>query len=153
MDIQMPDMDGITATELICAQDPAARIIVLTTFKGDHQAVKALKAGAAGYLLKVAVPQDLIQCIRNVHRGKRQVLAAVAQEIAEHAGDERLTERELTVLRSAAHGNSNRLIARELSIAEDTVKSHMASILAKLHAKDRTHAVAIAVRRNIIIDL
>jgi DNA-binding NarL/FixJ family response regulator len=150
MDIQMPDMDGITATTLIRASDPDARILMLTTYKGDSQAVRALKAGAAGYLLKIAAPQELVNSIRQVHKGKRQVPAEVALEIAEHAGDETLTNREMEVLRNAADGNSNRLIAQNLGISEDTVKSHMASVLAKLHAKDRTHALAIAIKRCII---
>ena len=150
MDIQMPEMDGIEATTHILASDPKARVIVLTTYDGDVQAVRALKAGAAGYLLKMAAPAELTHSIRQVHLGKRRVLAEVALQIAEHAGDEMLTSRELQILRAAADGQSNRRIAQHLGISEDTVKSHMGRLLAKLHARDRTHAVAIAVKRCII---
>ena len=150
MDIQMPGLDGIAATARICEQCPDAKVIVLTTYKGDVQAVKALRAGAVGYLLKIAAPQELVNSIRNVYRGRRQVITEVAMEIAEHAGDEMLSSREIEILQSAARGNANRKIADEYGIAEETVKSHMANLLAKLGATDRTHAVAIAIKRGIL---
>ena len=150
MDIQMPELNGIQATEAIRREFPRAKIIVLTTFKGDVQAVNALRAGADGYLLKSAVRKELIDCIRAVHAGKRRVLAEVAMEIAEHAAEEMLSAREIDVLRCAAQGNSNKRIASILRLSEETVKSHIASVLAKLGARDRTHAVAIALKRRII---
>jgi DNA-binding NarL/FixJ family response regulator len=150
MDVQMPDMDGIDATERICSEFPAARIIVLTTYKGDVRASKALRAGAWGYLLKNAVRKELIDGIRAVHAGKRTILSEVAMELAEHAGDESLSVREIEILRSVASGSANKEIAQQCGISEETVKSHMGKILAKLGAKDRTHAVAIALKRGII---
>jgi DNA-binding NarL/FixJ family response regulator len=150
MDVQMPDMDGIDATERICREFPEARIIVLTTYKGDVRASKALKAGAWGYLLKNAVRKELIEGIRAVHAGKRTILSEVAMELAEHAADESLSVREIEVLRRVARGSANKEIAQQCEISEETVKTHMANILAKLGAKDRTHAVAIALKRGII---
>jgi DNA-binding NarL/FixJ family response regulator len=150
MDIQMPELNGIEATAAIRREFPDARIIVLTTYKGDVQAVNALRAGAYGYLLKSAVRKELIDCIRTVHAGRRRVLAEVAMDIAEHAAEEALSTREIEVLRCAAQGNSNKRIASMMALSEETVKSHVASVLAKLQARDRTHAVAIALKRRIV---
>jgi two-component system, NarL family, response regulator len=150
MDLRMPDMNGIEAITAIRAEFPRARIIVLTTYKGDAQAAAALKAGAAGYLLKNLVRKELIETIRLVHSGKRRVPPEIATEIAEHVADDALTEREVEVLRRVAGGKSNKLIAVELSISEETVKTHMKSILPKLDASDRTHAVMIALKRGIL---
>jgi len=150
MDLRMPDMSGIQAIAAIRAEFPSARIIVLTTYPGDAQAAAALRAGAAGYLLKSLVRKELIETIRAVHAGKRRILPEIAAEIAEHVADDALTERELEVLRRVAAGKSNKLIAAELDISEGTVKTHMKSILPKLDASDRTHAVTIAIKRGIL---
>jgi DNA-binding NarL/FixJ family response regulator len=150
MDLRMPDMSGIEAIGVIRAEFPNARIIVLTTYAGDAQAAAALKAGAAGYLLKNLVRKELIETIRLVHSGKRRVPSEIAAQIAEHVADDTLSEREIEVLRCVAAGKSNKLIAVELAISEGTVKSHMKSILPKLEASDRTHAVMIALRRGIL---
>jgi DNA-binding NarL/FixJ family response regulator len=150
MDLRMPDMSGIEAIVAIRAEFPNARIIVLTTYAGDAQAAAALKAGAAAYLLKSLVRKELIETIRAVHAGKRRVPPEIATEIAEHVADDALTEREIEVLRAVAGGKSNKLIAAELEISEGTVKTHMKSILPKLDAADRTHAVMIALRRGIL---
>jgi DNA-binding NarL/FixJ family response regulator len=150
MDLRMPDMSGIEAITAIRAEFPGARIIVLTTYAGDVHAAAALRAGAAGYLLKSLVRKELIETIRLVHAGKRRVPAEIATEIAEHVADDVLTEREVQVLRGVASGRSNKLIAVELDISEETVKTHMKSILPKLNASDRTHAVMIALKRGIL---
>ncbi len=150
MDLRMPDMNGIDAIAAIRAEAPNARIIVLTTYAGDVQAAAALKAGAAGYLLKSLLRKELLETIRVVHSGKRRVPPEVAAEIAEHVADDALTEREIEVLRGVAAGKSNKLIAAELDISEGTVKTHMRSILPKLDASDRTHAVTIALKRGIL---
>ena len=150
MDLRMPDMSGIQAIAAIRAEFPSARIIVLTTYPGDAQAAAALRAGAAGYLLKSLVRKELIETIRAVHAGKRRILPEIAAEIAEHVADDALTERELEVLRRVAAGKSNKLIAAELDISEGTVKTHMKSILPKLDASDRTHAVTIALKRGFL---
>jgi DNA-binding NarL/FixJ family response regulator len=150
MDLRMPDMTGIEAILAIRAEFPNARIIVLTTYAGDVQAAAALKAGASGYLLKSLVRNELIETIRAVHAGKRRVPAEIATEIAEHVADDALTEREIEVLRRVAAGKSNKLVAVELDISEGTVKTHMKSILPKLGASDRTHAVMIALKRGIL---
>jgi DNA-binding NarL/FixJ family response regulator len=150
MDLRMPDMSGIEAITAIRAEFPDARIIVLTTYAGDAQAAAALKAGAVGYLLKNLVRKELLETIRVVHSGKRRVPPEIATEIAEHVADDELTERELDVLRRVAAGKSNKLIAAELDISEGTVKTHMKSILPKLDASDRTHAVMIALKRGIL---
>ena len=150
MDLRMPDMSGIEAITAIRSEFPDARIIVLTTYAGDAQAAAALKAGAAGYLLKNLVRKELLETIRAVHSGKRRVPPEIATEIAEHVADDELTERELEVLRRVAGGKSNKLIAAELDISEGTVKTHMKSILPKLDASDRTHAVMIALKRGIL---
>jgi DNA-binding NarL/FixJ family response regulator len=150
MDLRMPDMSGIEAITAIRAEFPNARIIVLTTYAGDVQAAGALKAGASGYLLKNLVRKELLETIRAVHAGKRRVPPEIATEIAEHIADDALTEREIDVLRRVAAGKSNKVIAAELDISEGTVKTHMKSILPKLDARDRTHAVTIALKRGIL---
>lgn len=150
MDLRMPDMSGIEAITKIRGEFPDARIVVLTTYGGDAQAAAALKAGAAGYLLKNLVRKELLETIRAVHSGKRRVPPEIATEIAEHVADDALTGRELDVLRRVAAGKSNKLIAAELDISEGTVKTHMKSILPKLDASDRTHAVMIALKRGIL---
>jgi len=150
MDLRMPDMSGIEAITAIRAEFPDARIVVLTTYAGDAQAAAALKAGAAGYLLKNLVRKELLDTIRAVHAGKRRVPPEIATEIAEHVADDELTGREIEVLRGVAAGKSNKLIAVELDISEGTVKTHMKSILPKLDASDRTHAVMIALKRGIL---
>jgi two-component system, NarL family, response regulator len=150
MDLRMPDMSGIEAIAAIRDEFPDARIIVLTTYAGDAQAAAALKAGAVGYLLKNLVRKELIETIRAVHSGKRRIPPEIATEIAEHVADDALTVREIEVLRRVAAGKSNKLIAAELDISEGTVKTHMKSILPKLDASDRTHAVMIALRRGIL---
>ncbi|HET9445802.1 MAG TPA: response regulator transcription factor [Steroidobacteraceae bacterium] len=150
MDLRMPDMNGIDAIAAIRAEAPNARIVVLTTYAGDVQAAAALKAGAAGYLLKNLLRKELLDTIRVVHSGKRRVPPEVAAEIAEHVADDALTVREFEVLRRVAAGKSNKVIAAELDISEGTVKTHMRSILPKLDACDRTHAVMIALKRGIL---
>jgi DNA-binding NarL/FixJ family response regulator len=150
MDLRMPDMSGIKAIAAIRAEFPSARIIVLTTYAGDVQAVEALRAGASGYLLKNMLRKELLQTIRAIHSGRRHVPAEIALEIAQHAVDDALTEREVEVLQRVAAGKSNKLIAAELSISESTIKAHMKSILPKLDAASRTHAVMIALKRGIL---
>lgn len=150
MDLQMPVMNGIDAIAAIRAQDPQARIIVLTTYKGDVQVLRALKAGAAGYLLKSMLRSELMATIRKVHAGQQHIPPEIAAEMAAYFAADALTAREIDVLRLVALGNSNRRVAAELGIAEETVKAHMSGLLAKLGANDRTHAVTIAIRRGII---
>ena len=150
MDLQMPEMSGIDAISAIRGEFPEARIVVLTTWAGDAQVVRALKAGARAYLLKGLLRKELIETIRAVHAGQKRLTPEVAAEIAEHATDEVLTPREIDVLRLVAFGNPNKEIAAQLSISEETVKSYIKNILSKLGANDRTHAVAIAVKRGII---
>ena len=150
MDVQMPDMSGIEAMIGIRSEFPDARIIVLTTYAGDVQAVRALRAGARSYLLKGSVHTDLVETIRAVHAGQKRVPAEIAAELAEHTGEDELTSRELEVLRLIAGGNANKEIAAQLSITEETVKSHVTRILDKLRANDRTHAVTIGLQRGII---
>jgi len=149
MDLQMPDMSGIDAISAIRAGFPAARIIVLTTFAGDVLAQRALKAGALAYVLKGLVRKELLDTIRAVHSGLKRIHAEVAAEIAHHAGTPLLTAREIEVLSLVATGNSNKRIGVKLAINEETVKGHMKSILAKLGATDRTHAVTLALRRGV----
>jgi len=150
MDLQMPEMGGIDAISAIRGEFPEARIIILTTHAGDVQVSRALKAGARGYLLKGSLRNELLETIRAVHAGQKRVSSEVAVEIAEHSTDDALTPREVDVLRLVANGKMNKEIAAELSLTEETVKSHIRNILAKLEAKDRTHAVAIGVKRGII---
>jgi DNA-binding NarL/FixJ family response regulator len=150
MDLQMPGMGGVDAIKAIRDEFADARIIVLTTYTGDVQVLQALKAGAAGYLLKSALRTELLNAIRAVHTGQRHVSASIATEIAQHVGEVALSERELEVLRKVAAGNSNKQVAAQLGISEDTAKAHMKNILSKLNANDRTHAVTIALKRGII---
>ncbi len=149
MDLRMPDMSGLETIATIRAEFPDARIVVLTTYSGDVQAAAALKAGASGYLLKSLVRRELLETIRAVHRGKRRVPAEIASEIAEHVADDALTQREVDILKRVAAGWSNKQVAAQLEISDGTVKSHMKSILEKLGARDRTHAVMIAIKRGI----
>ena len=150
MDLQMPVVNGTEAILAIRKEFPDARIIVLTTYAGDVQAVRAIKAGASGYILKNMVRKELVETIRTVHAGKKRIPPEIAIEMAEHHSDDALTEREIEVLREVAAGNANKLVAAHLRISEETVKAHMKSILSKLGANDRTHAVTIALKRGII---
>ena len=150
MDLQMPDMNGIEAIIAIRGEFPDARIIVLSTYSGDVQVVRALKSGARAYLLKGNVNKELLATIRAVHAGQKRISAEVASDLAEHTGEDDLTERELEVLRLISAGNANKEIAAQLDLAEDTVKRHVTNILSKLRANDRTHAVTIGLKRGII---
>ncbi|MGN6656718.1 MAG: response regulator transcription factor [Rhodanobacter sp.] len=150
MDLQMPGMNGVDAITAIRAEYPGARIIVLTTYAGDVQAVRALKAGALGYLLKNSLRTELIDAIRDVHRGQRRVQRDVADEIALHVVDEALTVREIAILRLVAIGKANKQIGAELGLSEETIKGHLKNIFSKLDVADRTHAVTLAARRGII---
>jgi DNA-binding NarL/FixJ family response regulator len=150
MDIQMPGMSGIDAMTAIRTEFPSARFIVLTTYEGDVQALRALKAGASGYLLKSMLRKELLETIRIVDSGKRRIPPEVAAELADHLADDALSAREMEILRQVASGNSNKLIAAQLRISEATVKGHMKNVLSKLGANDRTHAVTIAIKRGFI---
>ena len=150
MDLQMPTMNGIDAMGAIRGEFPVARIIVLTSYAGDVQVVRALKAGARAYLLKGLLRKELLETIRAVHAGQKRIPPQVAAEVAEHTTDDALTSREIDVLRLIAGGNANKEIAAQLSITEETVKGHVRSILAKLAANDRTHAVTLGLKRGII---
>ena len=150
MDLQMPLMSGTETIRAIRKEFPDARIIVLTTYSGDAQATQALEAGASAYLLKSMLRRELAETIRRVHSGRRVVPPEIAVGLAEHHADSSLTEREIDVLRQIASGNANKIVADKLSISEETVKSHVKSILLKLGANDRTHAVTIAIKRGII---
>jgi DNA-binding NarL/FixJ family response regulator len=150
MDLQMPEMSGTDAIIAIRSEFPDARIIVLTTYVGDVQALRALQAGARGYLLKDAVQEELLDTIRAVHAGRKTLSPTISQGIAEHATDDSLTRAEIDVLRLIAKGKANKQIADQLSIAEETVKSRVKNILAKLGADDRTHAAMIGLKRGII---
>jgi len=150
MDLQMPEMNGLDAIGAIRAEFPDARIVVLTTYAGDVQIVRALKAGARGYLLKGLLRKELLETIRAVHAGHKRLPPEVAGEIAEHATDDALTSREIDILKRIAHGNGNKEIGAQLSLTEETIKSHVKNILAKLGAHDRTHAVTIGLKRGII---
>jgi DNA-binding NarL/FixJ family response regulator len=150
IDLQMPGMNGIDAITAILQKWPGARCIVLTTYAGDVQATRALKAGAKGYLLKSMLRKDLVDTIRIVHSGKNRIPAEIASELANHLTSDALSAREIEVLRMVADGGSNKMIADHLKLSEDTVKGHMRSILSKLNANDRTHAVTIAVKRGFI---
>ncbi|HEX5342162.1 MAG TPA: response regulator transcription factor [Duganella sp.] len=150
MDIAMPGTNGLQALETLRSVHSRARVIMLTTMAGDHQMRRAMELGAAGFLMKHTLRKDLIKAIHAVHAGTRWIPDEVARTLAEYLGQSALSEREIEVLRSAAAGNSNKRIGAHLGIAEDTVKAHLRTILAKLDARDRTHAVAIAVKRGII---
>src|SRR6202163_2321117 len=141
MDLQMPDLNGVEAIEQIQREYGDARIIVLTTYTGDVQVLRALKAGARAYILKGHVHRELLETIRAVHAGKKRIPPEIAEELAQHAGDDNLTPREIDILRLIAAGNSNKQIADQLSIGEATVKGYITNILSKLGANDRTHAV------------
>ena len=148
MDVQMQGMGGIEAIEKIRCLSPEARILVLTTYAGDVQAIRAMRAGAAGYLLKNCVRKELADAIRSVHAGRGAISADTALELAAHALDEPLTEREIAILRLVAEGHSNKQIGWRLNLSTDTIKAHLKSIFAKLDVKDRTHAVTVASRRG-----
>lgn len=150
MDIRMPHVDGIAAILAIRQEFPGARIVVLTTAAGDMLALRAFKAGAVGYLLKNLLRKELTETIRQVHMGHKRIPPEIAQQIAEHAADDGITARELDVLRCVAKGSSNKIIASMLNISEQTVKHHVTSILSKLDASDRTHAVIIALQRGLL---
>jgi DNA-binding NarL/FixJ family response regulator len=150
LDLQMPEMNGIDAIRAIRTAFPSARIVVLTTYAGDARAERALKAGAQAYVLKGMIRKELLDTIRAVHGGFRRISADVATQLALHMENDDLSEREMEVLRLVAGGNSNKRIARHLSISEETAKSHMKSILGKLGANDRTHAVTLGLTRGII---
>jgi DNA-binding NarL/FixJ family response regulator len=150
IDLQMPCMSGLDAIKAIRAEHPQARIVVLTTYDGDVQAVRALKAGAMGYLLKSSLRTEMLDAIRSVHRGRRYLHRGIADEIAMHVVDDPLSEREVAVLRLVSIGRANKQVARELGISEETVKGYLKAIFAKLDVTDRTHAVTVATRRGII---
>jgi len=150
MDIRMPRMNGIAAIAAIREEFPHARIIVLTTAAGDVQALQAFKAGAVGYLLKNLLRTELVETIRFVHSGRKRIPREIADIIAEHAADDLMTAREIEVLRGVANGSSNKIIASDLDISEHTVKNHLKSILSKLDANDRAHAVTIALKRGFL---
>jgi DNA-binding NarL/FixJ family response regulator len=150
MDLRLPDLNGIDVMIAIRGEFPEARIIMLTTFEGDVEIQRALQAGARGYLLKNMPPSELAQVIRQVHAGKKRIPPEIAAQLAEHMSDDNLTAREVEVLQQIAGGNRNRDIGDLLHISEETVKVHIKHIMDKLGAKDRTQAIAIAVRRGII---
>ena len=150
MDLQMPGMNGIEAINEIRREFSNARFIVLTTYQGDIQVLRALKAGATGYLLKNMLRRDLLDAIRAVYGGTRYIPNEIAAELAEHVIDESLSDREVAVLRKVASGTSNKIIAAQLEVTEATVKGHLKSILSKLGANDRTHAVTIAMKRGFL---
>ena len=150
MDLQMPDIQGLDAIVAIRAEFPEARIIVLTTYSGDVQVLRALKAGARAYLLKDSLHRELLETIRSVHAGKKSISAEASVQLAEHATDDALTPGEVRVLRLIAAGNANKEIAAQLSLSEETIKGQVRNILSKLGAKDRTHAATIGLKRGII---
>lgn len=150
MDLGLPDMSGIEAMVSILKENAHARVIILSMSTGDVEIQQALKAGAFAYLSKNMPPQELVEVIRKVHKGKKHIPAEIATRLAEHLGEESLTDREVEVLQLVCDGSRNREIAESLFISEDTVKVHVSRIMDKLGAKDRTQAVAIAVRRGII---
>ena len=150
MDLRMPKLGGIEAIEAIRSHYPQSRIVVLTTASGDVQVLRAIKAGAVGYLLKNVLRTELTDTVRLVHAGRRRIPPEIAQEVAEHALDDEVSERETTVLKHIARGFSNKIIADELGISENTVKNHVKSLLSKLGASDRTHAVTLALKRGLL---
>lgn len=150
MDLQMPEMSGLDALMAIRDEAPEARIIMLTTYAGDAQVLRAMKAGARGYLLKSAVHKELLEAIRAVHSGRKLLSAEASFEVAEHAMDDALTPAEVRVLQLIAQGNANKEIAEQLSVSEETVKGQVRNILSKLGARDRTHAAMVGLKRGII---
>jgi DNA-binding NarL/FixJ family response regulator len=150
MDVQMPNVNGVEAISRIKSEFPDAKIIVLSTYAGDVQILRAIKSGALGYLLKGNVRTELLEAIRTVHAGRKRIPPEIAAELAEHAADDQLSTREIDVLRLIGAGNANKQIADKLSIGETTVKNHISNILSKLGANDRAHAVTIALQRGII---
>jgi DNA-binding NarL/FixJ family response regulator len=150
LDLKMPRMDGIDCLTAIRSEFPHARVVVLTTATGDIQATRAFRAGAVGFLLKDTLRSELVNTIRLIHAGGRRIPDEIAQQMAEHAVDDVLSDRELEILRGVARGRPNKIIASELAISENTVKNHIKSILSKLDADDRTHAVTIALKRGYI---
>jgi len=150
MDLLMPNMNGIEATTAIRAEAPSAKVLILTTFAGDVQAVRALRAGAIGYLLKSSLRTDMISAIRGARLGKRHIHPEVTEAIAMHVADDPLSDREVEVLKMVAAGFANRRAAEELGLAEETVKAHLRSIYAKLEVSDRTLAVSVAMKRGIL---
>ena len=150
MDLQMPEMNGLDALIAIRDEAPEARVIMLTTYAGDVQVLRAIKAGARGYLLKSALHRELLEAIRAVHAGKKSLSAEASYELAEHATDDALTPAEVRVLRLIAEGRANKEIAEQLSLSEETIKGQVRNILSKLGAKDRTHAAIIGLKRGII---
>jgi DNA-binding NarL/FixJ family response regulator len=150
MDLQMPEMNGIDAISAIRGEFPEARIIVLTTYAGDVQALRALKAGARGYLLKNLLYKELLDTVRAVHAGRKTLSPEISYQLAEHATDEALSPAEISVLRLIAAGNGNKQIAHQLAVTDETVKGRVKNILSKLGANDRTHAVLIGLKRGII---
>lgn len=150
MDVQMPGLNGIETISRILSEFPDARIVVLTTYTGDAQVLRALKAGARAYMLKRHVHRELLETIRAVHAGQKRIPPELAADLADRSADDELTPREIDVLNLIAAGNANKEIADELSIGEASVKSYVTNILSKLGAKDRTHAVTIGLRRGII---
>lgn len=150
MDLQMPEMSGLDALMALRGEFPDARIIVLTTYKGDAMVLRAIKAGASAYLLKNALHKELLDTIRAVHAGKKYISPEASYELAEHASGDALTPAEVRVLRLIAEGNANKEIAAQMSVSEDTVKGQVRNILSKLGAKDRAHAAMIGVKRGII---
>src|SRR5215470_12740064 len=150
MDLEMPGVNGIEAINQIRSEFPDARVIVLTTYSGDAKVARALKAGARAYILKRHVHRELLEAIRAIHAGQKRIPPEAAAELAEHAADDDLTEREIDVLRLVASGNGNKQIADQLFIGEATVRTHVSNILSKLGANDRTHAVTIGLSRGII---
>jgi DNA-binding NarL/FixJ family response regulator len=150
MDLQMPEMDGLDALETIRQRHPDARIVVLTTYPGDAQVLRAIKAGACGYLLKSTLRKELLSTIRSVHAGKKALSPEVTYDVVEHVGNEPLSPTEVRALRLIADGNSNKDVAAQLGISEEAVKGQVRNILSKLGARDRTHAAVLAMKRGII---
>lgn len=151
MDLRMPSLGGVEATSIIVSEYPGTRILVITTFQGDVEVLRALKAGAAGYIVKSAIAEDLCEAIRKIHKGNRYIPTEIAAGLAHHAGEPLLTPREVAVLQLVAAGKSNYVVAQELFVTEETVKSHMRNIMTKLGARDRTHAVIIGIQRGILV--
>jgi len=150
MDLQMPNLNGTEAISRIRNEFPNAKIIVLSTYSGDVQVLRAIKAGARGYIMKGHAHRELLDAIRLVHNGHKRIPPEVAAKLAQHAADDELSSREMDVVRLIASGNANKEIADKLAIAETTVKSHIRSILSKLGVSDRTHAVTVGLRRGIL---